>query len=57
MANAAEEELENPPVSLESPVWEHYGFTVTHNDNGKRQVDKTKTVCRHCATAIVHAAG
>ena len=39
MANADKVELENPPASLKSPVWEHFGFAVTYKDDGQRQVD------------------
>lgn len=38
--------IEDPPLSLMSPVWEHFGFLVKYT-NGQRQVDKTKAVCRH----------
>ena len=33
-------ELEDPPASLRSPVWEHFGFPVRYK-NGGREVDKT----------------
>ncbi|XP_039625496.1 E3 SUMO-protein ligase ZBED1-like [Polypterus senegalus] len=58
MANASEKpELEDPPSSLRSPVWEHFGFPVKVTD-GQRQVDKSKVVCRHCSTTeIGYAAG
>ena len=57
MANAHKVKLENPPASLKSPVWEHFGFAVTYKDDGQRQVDQTKAVCRHCSTKIGYAAG
>jgi len=57
MANADKVELENPLASLKSPVWEHFGFAVTYKDDGQRQVDRTKAVCRHCSTKIGYAAG
>ncbi|XP_039608816.1 E3 SUMO-protein ligase ZBED1-like [Polypterus senegalus] len=58
MANASEKpELEDPPSSLRSPVWEHFGFPVKVTD-GQWQVDKSKVVCRHCSTTeIGYAAG
>lgn len=57
MANAeATPELEDPPNSLRSPVWEHFGFPV-HINEGQRQVDKSRAVCRHCHTEIGYAAG
>ncbi|KAL3969495.1 Arf-GAP with GTPase, ANK repeat and PH domain-containing protein 2 [Sarotherodon galilaeus] len=43
------EELEKPPASLKSHVWEHFGFPVKYI-NGKRVVDKTTTLCRQCGT-------
>lgn len=50
MASGGAEELEKPPASFKSHVWEHFGFPVKINDDGRRVVDKTVTVCRHCAT-------
>lgn len=50
-ASGGKEELERP-VTLKSPVWEHFGFPVGvkyDDDEGKRSVDKTATVCRHCS--------
>ncbi len=49
MASGGTEELERP-ASFKSPVWEHFGFPVKYNDERKRLVDKTVTVCRHCGT-------
>ena len=40
------EEFERP-ASFKSPVSEHFGFPVKYNNEGKRLVDKTVTVCRH----------
>jgi len=57
MAYADKIELENPPASLKSPVWEHFGFAVTYKDDGQRQVDRTKAFFRHCSTKIGYAAG
>lgn len=58
MANANEKpELEDPPISFRSAVWEHYGFPVNYSSRGERQVDRTKTICRHCSTEIGYAAG
>ncbi|XP_039456235.1 E3 SUMO-protein ligase ZBED1-like [Oreochromis aureus] len=48
-ASGPTEELEKPPPSLKSHVWEHFGFPVKYID-GKRVVDKTATVCRQCGT-------
>lgn len=57
MANANEKsELEDPPLSLRSPVWDHFGFPVNY-DKGQRQVDKTKAACRHCSALIGYVSG
>lgn len=45
MTNANKPELKDPPVSLKSPVWENYGFSVKHSDDRQRQVDRTKAIC------------
>ncbi|KAK0141840.1 Zinc finger BED domain-containing protein 1 [Merluccius polli] len=49
-------ELEKPPASFKSAVWEHFGFPVRY-ENGKRLVDKTATVCRHCGTRMAYEHG
>lgn len=56
MASGGTEELECP-ASFKSPVWEHFGFPVKYNDEGKRLVDKTVTVCRHCGTRKPYDSG
>ncbi|CDQ71283.1 unnamed protein product [Oncorhynchus mykiss] len=49
-AGGGAEELEKPPASSKSHVWEHFGFPVKYDD-GRRVVDTTTiTVCRHSAT-------
>lgn len=40
--------MEKPPASFKSAVWEHFGFPVKYDDDGRRVVDRTATVCRHC---------
>ena len=57
MANALKPELEDPSSSLKSPVWEHFGFLVNYDDEGKRQVDKTNALCRHCSVAVGYVFG
>ncbi|XP_049900192.1 uncharacterized protein LOC126390105 isoform X1 [Epinephelus moara] len=47
-------ELENPPASLRSPVWEYFAFPVSYVNN-KRVVDRKTTVCRLCYTQIPYA--
>ncbi len=56
MVSGGTEELECP-ASFKSPVWEHFGFPVKYNDEGKRLVDKTVTVCRHCGTRKPYDSG
>lgn len=45
------EEIEDPPPSLRSPVWDHYGFPVKDN-NGERNVDKMHVVCCLCTVVL-----
>lgn len=45
------------PTSFKSPVWEHFGFPVKYNDEGRRLVDKTVTVYRHCGTRKPYDSG
>ncbi|KAF0022157.1 hypothetical protein F2P81_025589 [Scophthalmus maximus] len=56
MASGGSKELERP-ASFKFPVWEHFGFPVKYNDEGKRLVDKTVTVCRHCGTRKPYDSG
>ena len=53
MASRGIEELQHP-VSFK---WEHFGFPVKYNDEGKRLVDKTVMVCRHCGTRKPYDSG
>jgi len=48
-------ELADAPASFKSSVWEHFGFHVTYDDNGNKTVDRTATVCKHCAKCIQYA--
>ncbi|XP_034034592.1 zinc finger BED domain-containing protein 1-like [Thalassophryne amazonica] len=57
MASGGGEELENPPASFKSHVWAYFGFPVTYNDDGRRVVGKTITVCRHCGTRKPYESG
>lgn len=47
-------ELENPPASLRSAVWQHFAFPVIYVNN-ERVVDKKHTVCRLCYTRVPYA--
>ncbi|XP_071088069.1 E3 SUMO-protein ligase ZBED1-like [Haliotis cracherodii] len=44
-------ELEKPPSSFKSAVWDHFGFPVLYRD-GLRTVNKEETACRHCFTRV-----
>ena len=51
-------ELEDMPAALfRSPVWEHFGFSVTYDDGGKKVVYKTATVSKHCVTRDDYSSG
>ena len=51
MANSPEqEELQDAPATFRSHVWKYFGFPVTYNDSGVREVDKSVTVCKLCGT-------
>ena len=43
MAQRAQPEIEDPPQSSKSGVWDHFGFPVRYDENGARIVDKTAT--------------
>ena len=56
MASGKELELEDAPAALyRSAVWDHFAFRVTYDDGGMEVVDKSVTVCKHCATRVVYA--
>ena len=50
-------EIEDAPAAqYRSAVWGHFGFGVTY-EAGKKIVDKSATVCKHCSTRVIYAAG
>lgn len=53
-AGVGDTELENPPASLKSPVWQHFAFPVSYINN-ERVVDQKTTVCRLCYTRVPYA--
>ena len=56
MVIGKESELEDAPAALyRSAVWDHFAFRVTYNDDGKKVVDKSATVWKHCATLALCA--
>lgn len=56
MANATTE-VEDPPPSFKSRVWDYFGFRVKYDPDGKRLVDKNTTVCRKCNTMLNYVGG
>ena len=50
-------ELEDPPALYKSAVWEKFGFPVQYSNDGKRVVDRTKTVCWRCSAEVGYVAG
>ncbi len=50
--SSAETEIEDAPSSYKSDVWQHFGFPVKRQDDGKKITDKTQTVCKHCKTRL-----
>ncbi len=50
--NSGETEIEDAPSSYKSDVWQHFGFPVTRQDDGKKITDKTQTVCKNCKTML-----
>lgn len=49
-------QLQDPPASFHSAVWEHYEFNVTYENDGKKWCIKRR-LCKHCATCVVYASG
>lgn len=44
-----------PAAVFRSAVWDHFACRVTYDDGGNKVVDKSATVCKHCATRVVYA--
>ncbi|XP_077100118.1 zinc-alpha-2-glycoprotein-like [Siphateles boraxobius] len=51
MASGGTEELERP-ASFKSPVWEHFGFPVKYNDEGKSDGNQERHYLRYEFTAL-----
>ncbi|XP_078018496.1 E3 SUMO-protein ligase ZBED1-like [Epinephelus lanceolatus] len=49
--------FEEAPSLYRSAVWDHFGFSVDYDENGKRTVNKQTTVCKHCFASIGYVAG
>ncbi|XP_078017548.1 E3 SUMO-protein ligase ZBED1-like [Epinephelus lanceolatus] len=45
----AKKEIQPPPRSLKAHVWKHFGF---YRQPGKKELDMTFTVCRHCHAKV-----
>ncbi|XP_049320146.1 E3 SUMO-protein ligase ZBED1-like [Astyanax mexicanus] len=50
-------EMKDAPALFKSGVWDHFGFPVTYDDTGNKNVDRTVTICKHCKTRIAYASG
>ena len=55
--NDNKRKFEEGPASLKSAVWDHFGFSVECDDQGKKTVDKQRTVCKHCFSSFVYSSG
>ena len=55
--NDNKRKFEEAPASLKSAVWDHFGFSVECDDQGKKTVDKQRTVCKHCFSSFVYSSG
>ena len=56
IVSGKESALEDVPAALyRSAVWAHFAFGSTYDDGGMKVVDKSATVCEHCATDVVYA--
>ena len=51
------QEIEDPPASLRSQVWENFGFPVSYSSTGERVVDKTRTVGQRCSAVVGYVSG
>ena len=40
--------FEEVPPSFKSAVWEHFHFGIQYSDEGKKTVNRWKTVCKQC---------
>lgn len=49
--------LEDPAASFRSAGWQHYGFSVTYNNDGEKVVDNTMSACKCSATRMANARG
>uniref|UniRef100_A0A1A8JA70 BED-type domain-containing protein n=1 Tax=Nothobranchius kuhntae TaxID=321403 RepID=A0A1A8JA70_NOTKU len=56
-AASAVPEVERPPPSFRSGLWNFFGFHVKRDPDGKRITDKTTTVCRRCHTMLNYVSG
>ncbi|XP_057181407.1 E3 SUMO-protein ligase ZBED1-like [Triplophysa rosa] len=50
-------QIEPPPASYKSAVWEHFGFPIRYSSDGHKNVDKTVTVCKICMTRVPYSQG
>ncbi|KAJ4943140.1 hypothetical protein JOQ06_005645 [Pogonophryne albipinna] len=50
-------EIEDAPLSFKADVWQHFGFPVSINDNGEKQTEKRKTICKSCRATVNYNSG
>ncbi|XP_053177226.1 E3 SUMO-protein ligase ZBED1-like [Scomber japonicus] len=55
--DAEKRKFEVAPSSYKSVVWDHFGFAVDYDADGKRIVNKQSTVCKHCYASVGYATG
>lgn len=55
--NESSPKFENAPPSYRSTVWQRFGFAIDYNDQGKKLVNKNKTVCKHGLTSAPYLTG
>ena len=60
MASASEikrSKFEDALTSFKSAVWEHFGFRVQYDDEGKKTINNQSTVCKHCFATVGYSNG
>ena len=52
MANASREKQIWRGAAFKSTMWQHFGFRVQYDDEGKKTVIKQSRVCMHCFATV-----
>ena len=50
-------QITDAPSSLRADVWQHFGFLISSCANGKKETDKSKTICKYWRTKIRYTTG